>query len=165
MACPRPAFIQELIHQLVSRRFSQIGADDLVECLTQMGRTTLGGGIAFGNVLSGLIHRRVDACEAHDGAAAWKTADIANLIAPLAVALSKSGLADQIDTLAVPRCYDEIHPFWAAVSTIRAGEQLVHAWKDFAGERNEIILQCHSILHVESILAGNTASVVLDLLP
>jgi len=41
--------------------------------------TALGGGIALGDVLAGLVHRRINASEAHDGAAAGKAAHITDL--------------------------------------------------------------------------------------
>ena len=47
----------------------QIGTDDLVKCLAQVGRTPLGGRIALGNVLAGLVYRRINAGETYNGAA------------------------------------------------------------------------------------------------
>ena len=44
-----------------------------------MRRAALGGRITLGYVLSGLVHRRIDTCEAYNGTAAWKAVDIANL--------------------------------------------------------------------------------------
>ena len=64
-----PFLVQELVHWLVSGCLEQIGADDLVERLAQVGRTPLGGWIALGNVLAGLVHCRIDAGETHDRAA------------------------------------------------------------------------------------------------
>ena len=48
-----PFFVQELVYRLVSRCLEQIGADDLVQRLAQVGRPPLGGRIALGNVLAG----------------------------------------------------------------------------------------------------------------
>ena len=64
---------------LISGGLEQIGADDLIQRLAQVGRTPLGGWIALGNVLAGLVHRRIDAGETHDGAAIGETAHVANL--------------------------------------------------------------------------------------
>ena len=65
-----PFFVQELVYRLVSGGLEQIGADDLVKCLAQVGRTPLGGRIALGNVLAGLVHRRINAGKTYNGAAA-----------------------------------------------------------------------------------------------
>ena len=54
----------------------------------------------------------------------------------------------------MPECRDEINPFLASIGTIRAGEQFVYPWKGLASKRNEIVLQRHSILHVDIVLAG-----------
>ena len=75
-------------------------------------------------------------------------------LAPLAVALCESRLADQTNALAMPKCYDEINPLLVAISAFRAGKQLVYTWKDFVSEGNEIVLQRHHIFHVEIVLAG-----------
>ena len=72
-------------------------------------------------------------------------------LAPLAVALGESRLADQADTLAVPESHDKINPFLTSIGPIRAGEQFVHPRKGFVSQRNEIVLQCHHILHQENI--------------
>ena len=55
------------------------GGHDLEKCFAQMRRAALGDGIALGNVLAGLVYRRINAREAHNGAAAGETAHIANL--------------------------------------------------------------------------------------
>ena len=51
--------VQELVYRLVSRGLAQVGADDLIERLAQMGRTALGSRIALGDVLAGLVHSRI----------------------------------------------------------------------------------------------------------
>ena len=73
-------------------------------------------------------------------------------LAPLAVALRKSSLADQGDALTVPEGHDEIHPLLASVGTVRAGKHFVYPRKDLVSERNEVILQCHHVLHVQIVL-------------
>ena len=65
-----PFLVQELVYRFVSRGLEQIGADDLVQRLAQVGRTPLGGRIALGNVLAGLVHRRINAGKIYNGAAA-----------------------------------------------------------------------------------------------
>ena len=74
-----PLFVQELVHRLVGWGLAQIGADDLVQSLTQMRRAALGGGVALGDVFAGFIHCRVNAGEAHDRAALREAADVADL--------------------------------------------------------------------------------------
>ena len=63
-----PFLVQELVYRLVSGGLEQIGTDDLVKCLAQVGRTPLGGRIALGNVLAGLVYRRINAGETYNGA-------------------------------------------------------------------------------------------------
>ena len=47
-------------------------------------------------------------------------------LAPLAVTLRESGLADQGDALTVPKGHEEIHPLLASVGTVRTGKHLVY---------------------------------------
>ena len=74
-----PLLVQELVHRLVSGGLAEIGADNLVERLAQMGRAPFRCGIALGDVLSRVIHRRINAGKAHDGTAAGEPAHITNL--------------------------------------------------------------------------------------
>ena len=62
--------------------------------------------------------------------------------------------ADTADAIAVPKGHDKVHPFLVAVGALRAGEQLVHAWKGLVGQRNEIVLQRYHRFHVEVVLAA-----------
>ena len=75
-------------------------------------------------------------------------------LAPLVVVFGESRLADQTDTFAMPERRDEINPLLAPVRTVWAGEQLIYPRKGLASKRNEIVLQRHSILHVDIVLAG-----------
>ena len=73
-------------------------------------------------------------------------------LAPLAVTLRESSLADQGDALTVPEGHDEIHSLLASVGTIRTGKYLVYPRKNLVSERNEVILQGHHVLHVQIVL-------------
>ena len=78
---------------------------------------------------------------------------VALALAPFLVTLCECLLADAADAVAVPEGHDKIHPFLVAVSTLRAGEQFIHAGKCLVGKRNEIVLQRHHRFHVEVVLA------------
>ena len=75
----RPLLVQELVHRLIGGRLFQVGANNLIQRLAKVRRAAFGGWIALGNVLAGLIHRWINAGEAHNGTAAGETAHIANL--------------------------------------------------------------------------------------
>ena len=75
-------------------------------------------------------------------------------LAPLLVTLGECFFADAADAVAVPKGHDKVHPFLVAVSTLRAGEQLIHAGKGLVGQRNEVILQRYHRFHVEVVLAA-----------
>ena len=52
--------IEKLIYQLIFRRFSQIGADNLVQCFSQMRRTAFRHSSALYLVLAGLGNSRIN---------------------------------------------------------------------------------------------------------
>ena len=171
-AAGEPAHIANLRHQLDSSGFAHTvhGPDRLilrellgqtVHLSAQDGQCSLGGGQLlcrgcneqFGIAVPG--QSRDMAHAAHVQLRCFPFAEmVAFPLAPLAVALSESRLANQTDTLTMPERYDEINPLLAAIRTIWAGEQLVYPWKDLVSEGNEIVLHCHHILHVKIVLAG-----------
>ena len=71
--------IEELVHRLIRRGFSQVSTDDLVQRFPQMRRAAFGRRDALGTVLAGLVHSWIDASETDDGAAAREAAYIADL--------------------------------------------------------------------------------------
>ena len=70
--------VQELVHRLVKGSLAEIGANDLVQCLAQVRRAPLRCGIALGDVLSGVIHCRINTGKTHNGTTARKPAHIAD---------------------------------------------------------------------------------------
>lgn len=75
----RAFLIEELVHRLIRRGFSQVSTDDLVQRFPQMRRAAFGRRDALGTVLAGLVHSWIDASETDDGAAAREAAYIADL--------------------------------------------------------------------------------------
>ena len=75
-------------------------------------------------------------------------------LAPLLVTLGKRLRADVADAVTVPEGYDKVHPFLVTVSTLRTGEQFVHAGECLVGQRNEVVLQRYHRFHVEVVLAA-----------
>ena len=73
-------------------------------------------------------------------------------LAPLAVTLRKSSLADQGDALTVPEGHEEIHSLLASVDTIRTGKHLVCPQKNRVSERNGAVFHCYHVLHVQIVL-------------
>ncbi len=65
---------------------------------------------------------------------------VAMLTAPFLIALGKGFYAHVANALAVPVLRDEIYPFLAAVSSRRAGKELVCFWKCDVEQRDEIVL-------------------------
>ena len=72
-------FIEELVHRLIRRGLFQVDTDDLVQRFPKMRRAAFGRRDVLGAVLAGLVYSRIDASEAHDRAAAGKTAYIPDL--------------------------------------------------------------------------------------
>ena len=66
----RVFLIEELVHRLIRRGFSQVSTDDLVQRFPQMRRAAFGRRDALGAVLAGLVYSRIDAGKSNDGAAA-----------------------------------------------------------------------------------------------
>lgn len=66
----RVFLIEELVHRLIRRGFSQVSTDDLVQRFPQMRRAAFGRRDALGAVLAGLVYSRIDADKSNDGAAA-----------------------------------------------------------------------------------------------
>ena len=68
--------VEELVHRLIYRGFSQVSTDDLIQRFPQMRRAAFGRRDALGAVLAGLVYSRINTRETDDGAAARKTAHI-----------------------------------------------------------------------------------------
>lgn len=71
--------IEKLMYRLIFRRFSQIGADDLVQCFSQMRRTAFRHSSALYLVLAGLGNSWINTSKCHNRTAARKAAHITNL--------------------------------------------------------------------------------------